>query len=75
MTGEEPDQQAEAEPQVAPDQTRRPNLAEALSTVVFLLAMLVVGVRFAVDTVPMMVLATVWVMLVGWRCGYSRTRR
>ncbi len=65
MTGEE------TEPQGAPDQTRRPNLAEALSTVVFLLAMLVVGVRFAVDTVPMMVLATVWVMLVGWRCGYS----
>ncbi len=50
---------------------RKPNLLEALSTVVFLLAMVFIGVQYAVSTVSMMILATVWVMLIGWRCGYS----
>lgn len=52
-------------------QTRRPNIIEAFSTVVFLLAMVFIGVQYAVSTVSMMILATVWVMLIGWRCGYS----
>ncbi len=60
-----------AQPQPQEPQPRGPSLVEALSTMVFLLAMLVVGVRHSVNTVPMMVLATVWVMLVGWRCGYT----
>lgn len=50
---------------------RKPNALEAFSTVVVLMLLIVVAIQKGVDTIPMLIVATMWCMIVGWRCGHS----
>ncbi len=50
---------------------RNPNVVEAFSTIVVLMALIVVAIQQAVNTIPMLIIATAWCMIIGWRCGYT----
>lgn len=50
---------------------RKPNTLEAFSTVVILMALIVIAIQKGVDTIPMLIIATMWCMIVGWRCGHT----
>lgn len=50
---------------------RKPNPLEAFSTVVILMLLIVIAIQKGVNTIPMLIVATMWCMIVGWRCGHS----
>lgn len=50
---------------------RKPNPLEAFSTVVILMVLIVIAIQKGVNTIPMLIVATMWCMIVGWRCGHS----
>lgn len=50
---------------------RKPNALEAFSTVILLMVLIVFAIQKGVNTIPMLIIATMWCMIVGWRCGYS----
>lgn len=50
---------------------RAPNALEAFSTVVILMILIVFAIQHGVNTIPMLIIATAWCMIIGWRCGHS----
>lgn len=50
---------------------RKPNALEAFSTVVLLMVLIVFAIQQGVNTIPLLIIATMWCMIVGWRCGYT----
>lgn len=50
---------------------RKPNAIEALSTVVILMVLIVFAIQMGVNTIPMLIISTMWCMIIGWRCGYT----
>lgn len=51
--------------------TRKPSALEAFSTVVILMVLIVFAIMHAVNTIPMLIIATMWCMFIGWRCGWT----
>lgn len=51
--------------------TRKPNALEAFSTVLILMILIVFAIQAGVNTIPMLIIATMWCMVIGWRCGYT----
>ncbi|MGB4984555.1 MAG: Na+/H+ antiporter NhaC family protein, partial [Erysipelotrichaceae bacterium] len=49
---------------------KRPNFLESISAVVFLLALIVYGIYAGVNTVVMLIIATGWVIVIAYKCGY-----
>ncbi len=50
---------------------KKPNPLEAFSTVVVLMVLIVIAIQKGVNTIPMLIVATMWCMVIGWRCGHS----
>lgn len=50
---------------------RRPNIIEAFSLIVVLLALVVYSVNIGININPALAISVVWCMIIAWRCGFS----
>lgn len=50
---------------------RKPNVFEAFSTVILLIGLIIFSVKTGTSSVPMLVIATSWCMIIGNKCGYT----